>query len=55
MEYIVTCTMIHNGAVNVNANSEDEAIEKAREILNKDINAANWQFGEATTDYAEKV
>lgn len=50
-EYYVTCTQIYNGTLTVQAESADEAVAIARERLDE----VDWNFGEATADYAEEV
>lgn len=50
MKYIVSCTKISNGTLEIEANSKEEAIEYAK----KHIDEVIWIFGEATADYAEE-
>lgn len=54
MKYEVTCTMIHNATLIVDADSKTGAVKKAQEILNNDVDDTNvdWEFGESTADYA---
>ena len=52
-KFYVECTMIYNGTMEVDAKSKTEALTIARENLANDINCVNWNFGEATADYAE--
>lgn len=64
-KYGVECTIIYNGRKEVEAENEAEAIEKVREGLyyeNGDdfpnsgiFGGVDFNFGEATADYAEKV
>ena len=56
MEYEVTCTMIHNATLIVDADSKEDAVKKAQEILNNDADNTNvdWEFGESTADYAKE-
>ena len=54
MKYLVICTKIYNGTLLVDANSEDEALEKAKDIINENDNAVDWEFGESTADYIDK-
>jgi hypothetical protein len=51
MKYEVTLTKIYNGRLEVEASSEEEAIEIAKE--NKD--KADFEHGETTVDYAEII
>ena len=55
MKYNVSCTMIYNGNMCIEANSNEEAVNKAQQMLIDDYNACDWEFGEATADYAEKT
>ena len=52
MKYNVCCTKIYNGSVEVEAENYSEAIELARMLIDKD--KVDWEFGEATADYAEE-
>ena len=54
MEYTVICTKIYNGTLVVNADSEEEAMEKARDIICEDDEKVSWEFGESTADYVEQ-
>lgn len=51
MKYIVTCTCIYNGFIEVDANDQKEAVSMAQERLDE----VNWVFGEQTADYAEEI
>ena len=51
MKYIVTCTIIYNGYMEVEAKSCKEAVEWARDHISKLDDEDNWMFGEATADY----
>jgi len=53
MKYIVTCTKIYNGYMEVEAKTCKEAVEWARDHISKLDDEDNWMFGEATADYAE--
>lgn len=50
MKYIVHCTQIYNGTITVDAESEQEAMQKAGEMTDE----VNFSYGETTVDYAEK-
>lgn len=61
--FTVTCTIVYNGSMQVEAESEDEAVSKVQEQLSyhagslpSDLEAgdATFFFGEATADYAEQ-
>lgn len=55
--YNVTCTLIYNGSIQVSANSEEEAMEKADKVLsqiNTHFDIPYFDFGECTIDYAEE-
>ena len=49
--FIVTCTRIFNGDLEVQADSADEAVSIAQERLDE----VDWQFGEETADYADEI
>lgn len=49
MKYEVTLTRIYNGRLEVEASSEKEAIEIAKERIDN----AEFEYGETTVDYAE--
>ena len=53
--YRVNLTMIHNGSIEVEADSENEAVEYVKE--NMDTIAPNdlFNFGEKTADYADLI
>ena|GEM_PF-5961837 len=53
MKYIVNCTKIYNGCMEVEAESSEEAVRWAQEHINKLDDEGNWSFGEATADFAE--
>lgn len=50
MKYIVHCTQVYNGTITVDAESEQEAMQKAGEMTDE----VNFSYGETTVDYAEK-
>ena len=64
-KYGITCTMIYNGYMEIEANSEEEALDLAQESLcheNGDdfpddsrFGLADFSFGEATADYADEI
>lgn len=64
-KYEITCTMIYNGYMEIEANSEKEALQLAQESLcheNGDdfpddgrFGLAQFSFGEATADYADEI
>lgn len=45
--------MFYDGTMEVDAKSKTEAMDIAREKLADDINCVNWNFSDATPDYAE--
>ena len=63
-KFNVTCTLIYNGNVEIEANTAEEALSKARTNFgrNADTNIpcalyagdAQFEFGEMTADYAEE-
>lgn len=63
-KFNVTCTLIYNGNVEIEANTAEEALSKARTNFgrNTDTNIpcalyagdAQFEFGEMTADYAEE-
>ena len=53
MEYIVVCTKIYNGTIAVNADSKEEALKKAQDIVCENDENVSWEFGESTADYVE--
>lgn len=65
MKFNVTCTMIYNGNITVDAKSEEEALELVSDQLCHEygddfpddgkFGIVNFTFGEATADYAEEV
>ena len=64
-KYGITCTMIYNGYMEIEANSAEEALKLAQASLcheNGDdfpddgrFGLANFSFGEATADYADEI
>lgn len=64
-KYQVECSCIYNGTMFVKATSEEDALEKASEMLDSDglsdfpdsVNVPNgsFNFGEATADWADEV
>lgn len=64
-KYQVECTCVYNGTMFVKATSEEDALEKASEMLDSDglknfpdsVNVPNgsFMFGEATADWADEV
>lgn len=55
MKYIVYCTKIYNGCMEVEAKSSEEAVEWAQEHISQLDDECNWFFGEATADYADMI
>lgn len=67
MKYNVTCTLIYNGNVEVEANSREEAIKKAENAINDgsatlqqapsevNVGTVPFTYGECTADYAEPL
>ena len=53
MKYIVNCTKIYNGEMHVEASSQEEAVAKVQERLQKDRDSCDWNFDEVTADFAE--
>ena len=58
-KYGVTCTLIYNGFIEVEAENEDEAFELANEKIANDgypgkIND-DFDFGEVTADYVDEL
>ncbi|MBR3398579.1 MAG: hypothetical protein IKH08_02240 [Prevotella sp.] len=51
MKFGVTCTRIYNGWLEVEAASEEEAVSMAQERMDE----VDWDFGEQTADYADKI
>jgi len=51
--YIVYCTKIYNGSVEVEAESESAAMAKVEEMWRNGEYPVDFEFGEKTTDYAE--
>ena len=64
-KYLVSCTVIYNGTIEVEANDEQQAIDKVDNMLcgeNLDgfpdevtVCDGNFVFGEATADYADEL
>jgi hypothetical protein len=54
-KYIVNCTKIYNGFIEVEAESKEDALELANEKLGDNSEECNWSFGEMTVDYADAV
>ena len=52
--YIVTCTKILNGVMFIDAENSEDAVKSAQEKLNENVDCIDWDFGEATADYAEE-
>lgn len=66
MKYVVVCTVMYNGTIEVDANDGLEALDKAAENLNMEnligfpdyVECGSdmvFAFGEATSDYAYKI
>lgn len=55
MKYIVNLTMIHNGSVEVEADSSEKAIEYVRDNMDTVAPDSIFNFGEVTVDYADKA
>ena len=53
-KYGVTCTKIYNGYIEVDADNEQDALDKVNEMWEKG-DPIDWTFGEQTADYATKV
>lgn len=54
-KFVVYCTEIYNGVKEVEAESSEEAVKKVQEMIWNDLKSVNWEFGEATADFAEEV
>lgn len=50
-KYIVNCTRIYNGTIEVEADSKDDAIAIAQERIDE----VCWEYGESTADYADEI
>lgn len=55
MKYIVNLTMIHNGSVEVEADSEEEAINYVKDNIGTVAPDSIFNFGEKTADFADKA
>ena len=63
-KFNVTCTLIYNGNVEIEANTAEEALRKARRNFGRNVDTnipcalyagdAQFEFGEMTADYAEE-
>ena len=63
-KFNVTCTLIYNGNVEIEANTAEEALSKARTNFGRNVDTnipcalyagdAQFEFGEMTADYAEE-
>ena len=53
-KYGVYCTKIYNGYIEVDAESEQDATEKIKEMWETN-DPIDWNFGEQTADYAEII
>ena len=51
--YIVYCTKIYNGSVEVEAENKTDAMAKVDEMWRNGEYPVDFEFGEKTTDYAE--
>ena len=51
--YIVYCTKTYNGSVEVDAESETDAMAKVEEMWRNGEYPVDFEFGEKTTDCAE--
>jgi len=59
-QYNVICTAIFNREITVRAESKEEAMDKASDVISAEFDECgadsirkNWEFGEATADSAE--
>lgn len=52
-KFEVICTRIYNASLFVKAETEEEALELARQEIEED--RVNWDLGESTADYAEET
>ena len=63
-KFNVTCTLIYNGNVEIEANTAEEALRKARRNFGRNVDTnilcslysgdVQFEFGEMTADYAEE-
>lgn len=53
--YCVNLTMIHNGSIEVEADSENEAVEYVKENMDTIAPDELFSFGEKTADYADLI
>ena len=64
-KFSVTCTLIYNGEMEVEATDEEDAVNKAQQLLNRrvpgdlpdsgSIGGVPFTYGEATADFAERT
>ena len=57
-KYGITCTMIYNGYMEIEANSEEESLchENGDDFPDDGrFGLADFSFGEATADYADEI
>lgn len=52
--FIVRCTKILNGAMIIKAENSEDAVKEAQDMLNGNVDCIDWDFGEATADYADE-
>ena len=53
-KYGVICTKIYNGYIEVDAENEQDAVEKVNSMWETN-DSVDWTFGEQTADYAELI
>ena len=51
-KFIVYCTQIYNGTIEVEAENEDEAV---RIVQQEKLDEVDFDFGEATADFADEI